>query len=324
MSAGSLVKGRGAAERVLRIAGALSRISLARRASTGSGQALRDAPSALLRTRRERRAWAYKPAQFLLAAALSLVLAAAPAFAADAFSTEWAPAAKSEARLIAGGGGLAGFEIALQPGAITYWRDPGDAGLPPTLDFSASDNVASVEAEFPAPKRIKEADGGEAFGYDGGVVFPLRIKPRDPAKPATLRLNADFAVCEKVCLPAKAHLTLKLASAPGSPFAGTIDAALAAVPRVVAAKDFGALEALGADSWRLCAAPEDGPPRDLFVEAPEGWWLKTAPAQAGGQDCFTLTIGDKPKDAAFPVRLRLTLTGGAGPIETTIQAAPKT
>ena len=156
------------------------------------------------------------------------MLPAIPAFAADAFSTDWAPAAKSRARLIAGGGDLAGFEIALSPGAITYWRDPGDAGLPPTLDFSGSDNVASVEPEFPAPKRIKEADGGEAFGYDGGVVFPLRVKPRDPTKPATLKLNADFAVCEKVCLPAKAHLELKLPSAPGSPHAGAIDAALAA------------------------------------------------------------------------------------------------
>jgi DsbC/DsbD-like thiol-disulfide interchange protein len=260
-----------------------------------------------------------------VAAAFLLLLPGAPAFAADAFSTDWALAAKSQARLIAGGGDLAGFEIALSPGAITYWRDPGDAGLPPTLDFSGSANVASVEAEFPAPKRIKEADGGEAFGYDGDVVFPLAVKPRDPAKPATLKLTADFAVCEKVCLPAKARLELTLPAAPGSPHAGAINAALATVPRAIAPKDFGALEALGADSWRLCAAHEDGPPRDLFVEAPEGWWLKTAPAHAdGGRDCFTLTIGDKPKDAALPVALRLTLTGGAGALETTIQAAPKT
>ena len=91
--------------------------------------------------------------------ALALALCGAPAFAANSFSTDWALASKSQARLIAGGGDLAGFEIALAPGAITYWRDPGDAGLPPTLDFSASDNVASVEPEFPAPKRIMEADG---------------------------------------------------------------------------------------------------------------------------------------------------------------------
>jgi DsbC/DsbD-like thiol-disulfide interchange protein len=265
------------------------------------------------------------PIRGALAASLSLLLPAASAFAADAFSSDWALAAKSRARLIAGGGDLAGFEIALSPGAITYWRDPGDAGLPPTLDFSGSDNVASVEPEFPAPKRIKEADGGEAFGYERSVVFPLRVEPRDPTKPATLKLTADFAVCEKVCLPAKAHLELTLPSAPRSPLAGAIEAALATVPRSVPPKDFGALEALGADSWRLCAAHEDGPPRDLFVEAPEGWWMKVAPADAdGGHDCFTLTIGGKPKDAALPVGLRLTLTGGAGALETTVEAQPKT
>ena len=222
---------------------------------------------------------------------------------------------------------------AISPGSRSLSRPARSpiGAIPATLacrrrwTFPASDNVASVEPEFPAPKRIKEADGGEAFGYDGGVVFPLRVKPRDPTKPATLKLNADFAVCEKVCLPAKAHLELKLPSARASPHASAIDAALAAVPRAVKPKDFGALEALDANSWRLCSAHEDGPPRDLFVEAPEGWWLKTAPAHAdGGRECFTLTIGDKPKDAALPVPLRLTLTGGAGPVETTIQAAPKT
>ena len=165
------------------------------------------------------------PLKAALAAALALLLTGAPAHAADSFSTDWAQGAKSQARLIAAGGGLAGFEIALAPGAITYWRDPGDSGLPPTLDFSGSENVAGVEALFPAPKRIKEADGGEAFGYDGAVIFPLRVKPRDPAKPVRLALNADFAVCEKVCLPAKARLSLTLPAAGESPYASATDSA---------------------------------------------------------------------------------------------------
>jgi len=262
------------------------------------------------------------PLRPALAAALALVFIGAPARAADSFSSDWAQGAKSQARLIAASADLVGFEIRLAPGAITYWRDPGDAGLPPTFDFSGSENVAGVEPMFPAPKRIKEADGGEAFGYEGGVIFPLRVKPRDPAKPVTLVLNADFAVCEKVCLPARARLTLTLPAAGDSPYAGAVDAALAAVPRQVPPKDFGALEAMGADNWRLCAPHEQGAPRDLFVEAPEGWWLKVAPASgASGQGCFKLTVGDKPKDAALPVALRLTLTGGAGAVETTVEAA---
>jgi DsbC/DsbD-like thiol-disulfide interchange protein len=265
------------------------------------------------------------PLRAALAAALALASLGAPARAGDSFSTDWAQGGKSQARLIAAGTNLAGFEIALAPGAITYWRDPGDAGLPPTLDFTASDNVASIEAKFPAPKRLREADGGEAFGYDGGVIFPLLVKPADPAKPVTLKLNANFAVCEKVCLPATARLSLTLPAAGESPHATALDAALAAVPRAVQPKDFGLLEAAGADGWRLCAPSQAGSPRDLFVEPPEGWWIKVAPvAGAGGQDCFTLTLGDKPKDATLPVSLRLTLTGGAGAVETTLEAGRRT
>src|ERR1700758_5857827 len=66
----------------------------------------------------------------------------APALAADAFSTDWAAGAKSEARLVAAGRDLAGFEVKLAPRAVTYWRDPGDAGVPPTFDFAGSENLA--------------------------------------------------------------------------------------------------------------------------------------------------------------------------------------
>jgi DsbC/DsbD-like thiol-disulfide interchange protein len=252
--------------------------------------------------------------------ALALTGLAAPAIAADAFSTDWVAGAKSEARLVAAGGSLAGFEIRLAPGAITYWRDPGDAGVLPVFDFAGSDNVAKVEPVFPAPKRIRESDGSEAFGYESDVVFPLRIEASDPAKPVTLRLHANFAVCEKICLPAEARLSLTLPGA-HSTYAGLVEAALAAAPRVVEAKAFGELAADGADGWRLCAPAEAGPARDLFVEPPAGWWISVAAAPAeAGRNCFRLSLRDKPKDAAPPVAVRLTMTGGAGPVETTMQA----
>jgi DsbC/DsbD-like thiol-disulfide interchange protein len=255
--------------------------------------------------------------------ALALAGLTAPAIAADAFSTDWVTGAKSEARLIAAGGSLAGFEIRLAPGAITYWRDPGDAGVPPVFDFAGSDNVAKVELVFPAPKRIKESDGGEAFGYDSDVVFPLKIEASDPAKPVTLKLHASFAVCEKICLPAEARLSLTLPGA-HSTYSALVEATLAAAPRVVEAKAFGELTPDGADGWRLCAPSEAGPARDLFVEPPAGWWVSAAAAPGeAGRDCFRLTLRDKPKDAVLPVALRLTMTGGSGPVEATVEAGPK-
>jgi len=253
--------------------------------------------------------------------ALAFAALTAPAHAADAFSTDWAAGAKSEARLVAAGGSLAGFEVRLAPGAITYWRDPGDAGVPPVFDFAGSDNVARVEPVFPAPRRIRESDGSEAFGYDNDVVFPLKIEASDPAKPVTLKLHANFAVCEKICLPAEARLSLTLPGA-HSTYAALVEAALAAAPRVVEARAFGELTPDGADGWRLCAPAEAGPARDLFVEPPAGWWISVAAAPGGaGRDCFRLSLRDKPKDAALPVALRLTMAGGAGPVETTVEAA---
>ena len=252
------------------------------------------------------------------AAALLLLAFSVRAAGADAFATDWAPAAKSAARLIAAGSALAGFEIRLTPGAITYWRDPGDSGVPPTFDFSGSENVVKVEPSFPAPKRIREQDGGEAFGYDASVVIPLKVEPRDPTRPVTLAVRANYAVCEKLCLPAKADLKLTLPGA-ASPYAGTVEAALAAAPRAVTPAAFDPLVRDGEDGWRVCVPREAGPVRDLFVEPPTGWWMTVAQAQgATDRDCFRITLRDKPKDAALPAPLRLTVTGGSGPVETTV------
>ena len=165
-------------------------------------------------------------------AALALLLAASPAFAAGPFDSDWAPGAKSRARLIADGAG-AGFEIALDPGAITYWRDPGEAGVPPTFDFSGSDNLAKAEVEFPAPERIPEPDGSVAFGYRGGVVLPIRVVAADPGKPVRLVAKVNYAVCEKICLPARASAALALGAPGASPNAAALDAARGRVPQRV-------------------------------------------------------------------------------------------
>ena len=143
-----------------------------------------------------------KPLAYALAAALASV---APA-AADEYASDWARASKAEARLVAGAAGQAAVEVRLAPGAITYWRNPGDSGAPPNFDFAGSRNLARAEPSFPAPKRIVEPDGSDAFGYDDAVVFPVAVAAVDASQPVELKLKFDYAVCEKLCLPAKADL----------------------------------------------------------------------------------------------------------------------
>src|SRR5438874_13471319 len=152
----------------------------------------------------------------LTAAACLLLVGVRAAGAAEDVS-RWDGDARSAARLIAGsqttGGAAAllraGIEIRLKPGWHTYWRYPGDAGVPPQFDFGHSKNVKSVNVLWPAPQRLPEA-GGISIGYEGDVIFPLRIVPQDPAKPVALSLTLDYAICEKLCVPAQARSELAL------------------------------------------------------------------------------------------------------------------
>jgi DsbC/DsbD-like thiol-disulfide interchange protein len=262
-------------------------------------------------------------ARFLVLFALACC-AAGDARAADAFSTDWAKTLKAEARLLAGGPRLAAFEIRLAPGAVTYWRNPGESGAPPSFDFSRSVNLARAMPEFPAPERIVESDGSEAFGYRQGVIFAIALEALDPSKPVTLALDASYAVCEKICLPAKANLTLSLPEDGSTPYAAAIEKAREATPRRVEWRALGAdLASLGADDWRLCLPAEPGPARDLFLETPSGWWLTTKAEQgSGGRDCFAVALREKPADGALPLSARATVTGGAGALDFMLSLRP--
>jgi DsbC/DsbD-like thiol-disulfide interchange protein len=121
-----------------------------------------------------------------------------------------------KAALISGGkvGGLwqAGVLIELQRDWKTYWRIPGDAGIPPQFDWTGSVNSEAIEVTYPVPARFQDA-GGEAIGYHDKVLFPLSIRPKDPAQEVQLKLNMFFAVCKGICIPAKAQLDLVLETA---------------------------------------------------------------------------------------------------------------
>ena len=107
------------------------------------------------------------------------------AYAGDA--SAWDEGSHSAARLLAGkrdGDTLTGgIEIRLAPDWKTYWRTPGDSGVPPRLDFSTSDNIKNVTVLWPAPEAFDDGGGGQSIGYkQHGVLLPLRIVPKDAAK----------------------------------------------------------------------------------------------------------------------------------------------
>ena len=260
--------------------------------------------------------------KLVLAAALAGL--AAPA---QAGASGWVKGAKSAVRLVSAGGLAAGayragLEIRLAPATLTYWRTPGDAGAPPVFDFAASDNLASAEPVFPAPRRIPEA-GGEAFGYDSDVVLPMRVRPKDAAKPVRLRLKLDYAACEKICIPEQAALDIDLdPAAAASPEAALIAGFEARAPKGWAGEAPHLTPVAGAakPTWRVgrpFAPPADG---DLFAEGPEGSFLDT---KRDG-DGFLVTLAQPPLDLKAPLDIRLTRVApdGAHDVALRLDAAP--
>ena len=146
-------------------------------------------------------------------AASSIALAAlaclAPLRASAQDVSPWIKDTNSAVRLIAGSRSgnvlLGGIGFQLQPGWKTYWRTPGDSGVPARIDFAKSDNVESVEILWPAPMQFPDGAGGISFGYQKQVLLPLRIIAKSPDKPVTLRAEINYAVCEKLCIPVEAQ-----------------------------------------------------------------------------------------------------------------------
>ena len=76
----------------------------------------------------------------------------------------------------------AGVEIKMQPGWKTYWRYPGDSGVPPRFDFSGSENLTAAKVLFPAPHLFTD-ETGHSLGYKGNVILPVVVTPQQPGKP---------------------------------------------------------------------------------------------------------------------------------------------
>lgn len=196
-------------------------------------------------------------------------------------------------------------EITLQPGYKTYWRTPGDSGVPPTFDWSKSDNLGSVTVKWPAPKWFFDGSG-YAIGYGGRTRFPVSVVAQDKDKPLLLKLNLDYAVCKEICIPAKAEASLRLPAATEAvslplvePFKGNIPRRVGlgeAVDGIAIAAVEGPVDALVV-KVRVPQEAAEATDSRLFVEGPEGWLFGKPEREVleGGELRFNVPLSDKPK-----------------------------
>ncbi|MGE0230329.1 MAG: protein-disulfide reductase DsbD domain-containing protein [Flavobacteriaceae bacterium] len=252
----------------------------------------------------------------LLLAAMVLMAAepaAAQMSAGAPLATAWQKGESSKLRLIAGDttGSVwtAVLQVSLDAGWKTYWRNPGDSGVPPRFDFAGSDNVERAQVRFPSPHRFSDTYG-DSIGYKDSVAFPIEVAPADDGRPVRLSVKFDYAVCEKICVPASASLSIRLA--PGRPdLAGEVAAAFKTVPVRDDGDRLRARSGEGDSLILLFDAPQGARDVDLFAEPPEGWYLslpRPVGRDEGGRYRFTLSLAGR-KEGAFVAGERFTLTG---------------
>lgn len=135
---------------------------------------------------------------YMLAALLSSTLSL-PASAGDPFEVP-VTAQVLPGWVQADGTRMAALHLHLEPGWKTYWRAPGDAGIPPTFDWSASQNMKTVYITWPAPE-VHNQNGMRTFAYENDLIIPLTIAPTDGNGPVRLTVEMDLGVCSDVCVP---------------------------------------------------------------------------------------------------------------------------
>jgi DsbC/DsbD-like thiol-disulfide interchange protein len=184
------------------------------------------------------------------------------------------------------GGHMAALEMELSPGWKTYWRAPGDAGIPPVFDWSGSENLRSVRVHWPSPV-VFHTNGMQTIGYHDAVVLPLEVVARDPSRPVKLRAEVSMGVCKDICMPASLSLSATL-DGKGAPDPA-ITRALDARPQTAAEAGLRAIScdvAPISDGLRLTARiglPERGGQEVVVVETtdPSVWVAEAESARQG-------------------------------------------
>lgn len=116
---------------------------------------------------------------------------------------------------------MAALRIRLAPGWKTYWRAPGESGIPPRFGWDGSQNLSGVTFHWPVPQ-VFEQNGMRSIGYKHELILPMEFSAPDPTAPITLNSQIELGVCLDICMP----LTLSVKAT--LPATGTPDPAIRA------------------------------------------------------------------------------------------------
>ena len=203
-----------------------------------------------------------------------------------------------------GGNYMAGLDLTLAPQWKTYWRAPGETGIPPEFDWSGSRNVASVRLHWPSPQVIL-LSGMQSIGYHDALTLPLEVTPLDPGQPVQLHLQMRLGICKDICMPAALTLT--------TPLGGASDARIAEALRQGPVRgDAAGLARLACDLSPIddglhvvarIEMPVQGSPETVVFEAADkSVWVAEASAIRSGNVLTAATDFVPPQGAPFALQ----------------------
>jgi len=266
--------------------------------------------------------------------------------AADPAASEWFVTEQGSVRLIAAAPqtGAAdtrrlGLEFRLAPGWKIYWRAPGDAGLPPRLDWAGSRNLAKAEIAWPAPQRFS-AYGLETIGYEDAVILPISARLEREDAPLSLRAALAYLTCKDICIPYEGVLSLDLPAGGGEPgsadrYGELIERYARQVPGDAAASGIELIAARivpGKSPTLELSLASDAPliAPDAFVEAPAGLAFgapRVQRAADGKSAILDIAVWETTLRGLDGQRLRITIVDGARSLERSVTpnavAAPR-
>ena len=127
-----------------------------------------------------------------------------------------------------------GLKLQHIPHWHTYWKNAGDSGLPTTLQWTLPAGFAAGDIDWPTPAKLPIGPLLN-YGYEGTVVLPVPLLvSTSPANGITVKLRADWLVCEVECIPQSGEFELRIANGPITSHAADFARALAARPENVA------------------------------------------------------------------------------------------
>lgn len=251
-----------------------------------------------------------KPAmkRFILPLAIVTMPGSSQAASSDWFATDGARLRLVTADAAGADGLMRGvLQISLEPGWKTYWKHPGEAGIAPQIDVSASMNVKSAELAFPPPVRFQEGDE-VSIGYVQPVSLAVTFRLEDPEKFTAIDADVLLGICKEICVPVQARLSVT----PGGE-ARQADPAIAEgftrLPSPASA-GFGLTEIRDEGSSLVAVAvlPEGSGGADLFVVTPEGWAFGVPALETTGEyRAFRIPILSRPDSPVSGIGLSYTL-----------------